>query len=301
MRTNDETTYQTQGKTENEKKKSVRSSWQKVTIAGVSGIMMGASAMHVDNAYATEEPTTSNENDPVTQHSTNHAAENGIRVAEIDQNLSFGEAFAAARAEVGAGGVFHWHGRIYNTFTENEWESMSDAEHHHFAQQVAPELQTNEISSENIHSSVQHHETHHNQEEEVSQQPQVRQVSSGQEEEQNEPEVHFLGVEQVQTDGGQTINVGHMTISNEEVALVDMDNDMIFDVAVSDRNHNEQIDEGEVIDISDRQLSVTDFALAAEQENESEMFAQPDLASNPQDQLAEDMPDYMNDADIQTI
>ena len=96
------------------------------------------------------------------------------------------------------------------------------------------------------------------------------------------------------------MNVGYMTIAEEEVALVDMDNDMIFDVAVSDRNHNEQIDEGEVIDISDRQLSVTDFALAAEQENGNDMSGQPEFVSNPQDQLAEDMPDYMNDADIQT-
>ena len=301
MKTNDETIYQAQGQIEKEKKESVKSGWQKVTIAGVTGIIMGASVMHVADAYAIEEPAAPNEGGSVIQPTTSHTAENGIRVAEVDQNLSFGEAFAAARAEVGAGGVFHWHGRTYNTFTENEWENMSDAEHHQFAQQVAPEIQTNEMPSEHNHSTAQHRDDHHDQQEDVSQEPQIRQVSNGQEEEQNEPEVHFLGVDQVQTDGGQTINVGHMTISNEEVALVDMDNDMIFDVAVSDRNHNEQIDEGEVIDISDRQLSVTDFALAAEQQNESEMSAQPNLASNPQDQLAEDMPDYMNDADIQTV
>lgn len=295
MKTNDETTYQDQGQIENVKKKSDMSSWKKVTIAGASGIMMGAGALHADDAYATEEPTTSNEGDTVTQPTTSHTAENGLRVADIDQSLSFGEAFAAARAEVGAGGVFHWHGRTYNTFTENEWENMSDAEHRQFAQQVAPEIQTNEIPSEHNHSTVQHHE-------DESQQPQVRQVSENQEEEQDEPEVHFLGVEQIQTDDGQTINVGHMTIAEEEeVALVDMNDDLIFDVAVSDRNHNEQIEEDEVVDISDRQLSVTDFALAAERENESEMSAQPEYASNPQDQLAEDMPDYMNDADIQTI
>ena len=300
MGTNDETTYQTQGQTGNEKKESVKSNWQKVTIAGVTGIMIGSGIMHVGDAYATEEPNPSNDGDTVTRPTTSHTTDNGLRVAEIDQSLSFGEAFAAARAEVGAGGVFHWHGRTYNTYTENEWESMSDTEHHQFAQQVTLEIQTNEMPSEHVHSTVQHHEAHHDQKEDVAQQPQVRQVSNEQEEEQDEPEVHFLGVDQVQTDGGQTMNVGYMTIAEEEVALVDMDNDMIFDVAVSDRNHNEQIDEGEVIDISDRQLSVTDFALAAEQENGNDMSGQPEFVSNPQDQLAEDMPDYMNDADIQT-
>ena len=40
-----------------------------------------------------------------------------LKVAEVSQDLSFGEAFATARASVGAGGVFHWHGGIYNTYT----------------------------------------------------------------------------------------------------------------------------------------------------------------------------------------
>lgn len=297
MKPNDETTYQTQN--EDKKNGSAKGSWQKVTIGGVTGILMGAGAMYVGNAYATEEDDTSDENDSATQPTTSHTAENGLRVAEADQNLSFGEAFAAARAEVGAGGVFHWHGRTYNTYTESEWENTSDAEHNQFAQQVAPEIQTNEMPSDQNHSTAQHHEAHHNQQEDVSQQPQARQVS-GNHEDQEELEVHFLGVDQVQTNSGQTMNVGHMTIAEEEVALVDMDNDMIFDIAVSDHNHNDQIDEGEVIDISDRQLTVTDFALAAEQENGNVESTQTDFVSNPQDQLAEDMPDYMNDVDMQT-
>ena len=41
------------------------------------------------------------------------------------------------------------------------------------------------------------------------------------------------------------------------------DDDMVFDVAVTDRNDNGKIEEDEVVDISDRQLSVTDFALAS--------------------------------------
>ena len=299
MKPNDETIYQAQGQVEEKKKDSAKGSWQKVTIGGVTGILMGAGTMYVGNAYATEEAVASDENNSASQPATSHTAENGLRVAEVDQNLSFGEAFAAARAEVGAGGVFHWHGRTYNTYTESEWENMSDAEHNQFAQQVAPEIQTNEIPPEHHHSTAQHYEAHHEQQEDASQQPQVRQVS-GDREEQEEPEVHFLGVDQVQTNSGQTMNVGHMTIAEEEVALVDMDNDMIFDVAVSDRNHNDQIDEGEVIDISDRQLTVTDFALAAEQENGNVESAQPEMVNNPQDQLAEDMPDYMNDVDIQT-
>lgn len=46
----------------------------------------------------------------------------------VNDGMSFGEAFAAARAEVGAGGAFEWRGGIYGTYTENEWNSMSPAE-----------------------------------------------------------------------------------------------------------------------------------------------------------------------------
>lgn len=77
---------------------------------------------------------------------------------------------------------------------------------------------------------------------------------------------------------------------------------MVFDVAISNRNDNGQIDDNEVVDISDRQLSVTDFALASAMQQEGSDPAQPQMANNTQqDHIAEDMPDYMNDADVQTI
>lgn len=50
-----------------------------------------------------------------------------IDVADsVNDSMSFGEAFAAARAEVGPGGVFEWHGQTYNTYNAGEWNAMSD-------------------------------------------------------------------------------------------------------------------------------------------------------------------------------
>ena len=49
-------------------------------------------------------------------------------VAHVGQHLSFADAFAAARAQVGPGGVFHWHGHDYGTYYETEWDAMSDAQ-----------------------------------------------------------------------------------------------------------------------------------------------------------------------------
>ena len=46
----------------------------------------------------------------------------------VDDSMSFSEAFAAARKEVGAGGLFVWHGNTYGTYYAEEWNAMSEEE-----------------------------------------------------------------------------------------------------------------------------------------------------------------------------
>lgn len=46
----------------------------------------------------------------------------------VDDSMSFSEAFAAARREVGAGGLFVWHGQTYGTYYKEEWDAMSEAD-----------------------------------------------------------------------------------------------------------------------------------------------------------------------------
>ncbi len=128
---------------ENEKE----SSWKKVTIGGVAGILMGAGIMYATDALAgetTEEPA---EADPAqaagsgaSHDVTHHVADNGLKVADVSDDMSFGEAFAAAREEVGAGGVFEWKGNLYNTYVESEWDAMSASDKAEFAELVKPEL-----------------------------------------------------------------------------------------------------------------------------------------------------------------
>lgn len=43
----------------------------------------------------------------------------------VDDSMSFNQAFAAARHEVGPGGLFVWHGNTYGTYYANEWNAMS--------------------------------------------------------------------------------------------------------------------------------------------------------------------------------
>ena len=100
-----------------------KETWKPVTIGGVTGILMGAGAMYGVQAMASGNEAIAVE-------------EEGLRVATVSDELSFGKAFDAARAEVGPGGVFRWRGHIYNTYTEAEWKAMSADNRQLFANQV---------------------------------------------------------------------------------------------------------------------------------------------------------------------
>ncbi len=73
----------------------------------------------------------------------------------VSDDMSFGEAFAAARAEVGAGGVFEWHGGLYGTYYADEWNSMSGAEKAEYGKHFA----WNNI--DRTGSDVSHHSVSH--------------------------------------------------------------------------------------------------------------------------------------------
>ena len=69
------------------------------------------------------------EETPVVEEAPAPAGPEYMDVAtSVDDSMSFGEAFAAARHEVGAGGLFVWHGQTYGTYYKEEWDAMSDAD-----------------------------------------------------------------------------------------------------------------------------------------------------------------------------
>ncbi len=47
-------------------------------------------------------------------------------------DMTFEEAFADARGDMGPGNYFEWHGNLYNTFFKDEWDGMSPNEHRDF-------------------------------------------------------------------------------------------------------------------------------------------------------------------------
>ena len=89
-------------------KKVEGTSWKQVTLGGVSGILMGAGLLYAGQIAAKELDNEEKQEEVAIpeQGETSHTLENGLQVAAVNDDLSFGEAFAQARAEVGPGGVF---------------------------------------------------------------------------------------------------------------------------------------------------------------------------------------------------
>lgn len=96
--------------------------WKVVSMGGAAGVMLGAAAafLATNNASAGEE-------NPVESEPDHHPITDGeVQIAtSVNEEMSFSDAFAAARAEFGPGGAFEWHGNVYSTYTAEEWNSMS--------------------------------------------------------------------------------------------------------------------------------------------------------------------------------
>lgn len=82
---------------------------------------------------------------------------------KVTDAMSFDQAFAAAREEVGMGGVFSWQGRWYNTLHKEEWDSLSLDQRQefleHIMQEKLPVKSTHQAQSQDVKTETQATET----------------------------------------------------------------------------------------------------------------------------------------------
>lgn len=128
---------------------------------------------------------------PVTPHFVAEAP-----VAHVSDDLSFADAFAAARAQVGAGGVFEWHGGVFSTYYENEWDGMTPQQQHQY--------------TAHVHTEHVPHHTHY-----------YAEADGG---------VHFKGVETFGEEVVGTTDDMHVDVAESGVAYVDVENDGLVDM-----------------------------------------------------------------------
>lgn len=215
--------------------------WKKVAIGGTSGILLGAGALYAVNAMAGETQTDA---EPAT--ASPQAA--GSAVATVEDDMTFAEAFQSARAQVGPGGVFEWHGGVYGTYTADEWNAMSAEDKAAFTQTAMSNVHPHSYQP-TAHTAVHqtdvevHREVVYEREDGHSGRTaedggHVRTASSATPASHQEPfiqeteDVHIVGQTQVQ---------GHQAV------VLDLDGDNQPDVAVIDVNDNNQLDDQDVL------------------------------------------------------
>lgn len=263
--------------------------WRKVAIGGVTGILLGASGAAVASTLNNQTVEgTSEEQTPPTPN-------NEIDVATgVRDSMSFGDAFAAARSEVGPGGVFHWRGNVYNTYYEKEWNEMSHQDRVAFSHRAAPEI---------AHSHTHHHESHHDHAANTHAAEVETAMSS------EDPDVRLIGVQDVTMEDGSVQTIGAATVNGYDVVLVDMDHNGVFDYAGVDVNNNGQIDPDERIEIASSHITVNSFSREA---GNDLIIQRPTSAADSEDTVTtdtqqevndgwangDDLPDYTNDSDL---
>lgn len=217
-----------------------------------------------------EAKASANTTEPVTEHSpiVVPQEQESVRAAKVDDSMSFDEAFANARAQVGAGGVFAWNGKVYNTYYREEWEKMSAEERSEWQSHI------------NYADVVKQSEP---------------KMASNQELVDETPvtgEIKVLAVEQVVNEDGTKMNVGLLEASdNNQALLVDIDNDGTFDVLLHDDNSDGLLTENEVYDVSSVNATVEELQQLMDAQSDSMGYCSRNS----------DMPDYVNDADVQMI
>lgn len=256
------------------------SAWKHVTLGGVSGILMGAGLLYAGQAVAatkTETPEETADTATAEAQQADSATEATLPVAQMHNDMSFGEAFAAARAEVGPGGVFIWHGGIYNTYTADEWNAMTPQQKNDFAHQVNPEVRAQEVPTPT--------DAHPDVAVQPATNADVHTVS-------DTSDVHVVEQQIAQNfDMGDDVHiVGYANAEGHLVVGYDSTGDGQADVAIIDMDGNLAPSDADVIMDREGNMARLGDLNNEPDPNQTAAMENPDVAP--------DMPDYMNDVMI---
>ena len=264
--------YEAEDSAEEKKNDTMR----KVAIGGGIGILLGASAAAVAQTLSSSEtPDEDVEVEP--------APETVSVASNVSDGMSFGDAFAAARAELGPGGMFTWHGNSYSTYTAEEWDNMSAGERADYGRLVAPHVQFDNGhygGHHTAHQTVHHVHEHvvHEVADDVAQVEPAETVAAATatataaaQPAQEEPTAEMTGksdqvdidlskvrlveAEEVETFDDVDTVVGRGFVDGHDAMFHDLDNNGIFDAATVDANDNHTFIDDQKYDISDLHLS----------------------------------------------
>ena len=260
--------------------------WRNVLLGGIPGILIGAFGPKAVEAMAHGPINQTPEGDDL-QPAEMTQQDYTISVADnVNDDMSFNEAFAAARAEVGPGGAFVWQGNVYSTYRADdpEWRNMT----------AEQRLEHSDTIMAQVHPTTSEHQatiasTESTEGVDVPVEP-VDVQEQGQDD-AGEIDVHIVGVGQVAAEDGSLVTVGYGEVDGMEAMFADSDGDGDVDTVLIDINGNGEVDENEFFNAQGSGITVDGMIEEA----------QANMAQQMEDQLYADMPDYTNDADVSSL
>ena len=184
-----------------------------------------------------------------------------VKVAEVSDDMSFDEAFASARKQVGAGGVFEWRGKLYGTYYKNEWDAMSQADKDQYAANVfgTPQAKV------------------HNEKKDMPE------VGSGEDGKYNIQQVY--GATTVTDDDGNPMTMVEAKVTGHNAILCDINQDDKIDAMVIDANDDGQITEDEIIPVPQGSVLVSELGCGVPETQPVSGTDMSDVAINPMEGL----------------
>lgn len=222
--------------------------WQYVAIGGTAALLLGVGGAYAATHMGDDKPEAPEPEDlsdafadtagatvhhdhhhHTTFHSRMHSTLMGdMRIAEVSDSLSFDDAFAAARAQVGPGGIFEWRGGIYGTYYANEWNAMSDEEREIFAMRTS---ETDIYGGDADPATTR-----------VGDDGNIVAVK-------DDGSYEYLGEVETRYSDGSSERIAYGRIAGQDISYFDVDGDGATDYMAIDRNQNGRWDDGEVRDM----------------------------------------------------
>lgn len=268
MNENDDLKNDSQSENNVSKKDSEQNSWREVVMGGFSGIALGAVGVLFTGAKlpdsAPKQTTTPEPGESPLSPGIESAS--AITIAtDVNDDMSFSEAFASARHEVGANGAFVWHGQVYTTCYAEEWNALSPEEQNAFSSNAIAATNGQQIQSHDHSDVITVYDPS------VDQGDVADGVTIG---------VNVLGVETVVTEEGNVVNLGIAEMEGHDALFIDEDGDGVFDSMAIDGNNDGIIEDNEIMDVFDPNLNVETFNNATPTESCEDDFLDQNIDIN---------------------
>ncbi|MCH4155954.1 MAG: hypothetical protein LKF31_06580 [Muribaculaceae bacterium] len=237
--------------------KKTSNGWQRVAIGGVAGIMLAGGGMayaaKMDSDNDSQQHNSSAGHDTASHNAAGQSSAQSSHEAHVDDNLSFKDAFDSARAQVGPGGVFEWHGNVYSTATESEWNASHHSEHQSADDSAdASNAHHTDPTTDSDHTSTP--DSNHDTPQEPAQVV--------------DHEVQVLGVEEGVVQG-QAMTYADIVANNQEAVVIDVNHDGVYDVLWHDTNNDGDMQRDELSNIQEAHFTVEQSKMMMDNENEA--------------------------------